>query len=73
MRSKLAMPLSSQMTASPSMMQDRERRRASASTIRGEAVRQVVAEGNRAALRLAENFWAIPQKAEVVCDYSHRD
>jgi hypothetical protein len=35
-RSNEAIPLSSQATASPSMMQERERRRASASTISGK-------------------------------------
>jgi hypothetical protein len=36
MRSNEATPLSSQATASPSIMQERERRRASASTISGK-------------------------------------
>jgi hypothetical protein len=36
MRSNEATPLSSQATASPSMMQERERKRASASTISGK-------------------------------------
>src|SRR6266436_2034496 len=36
MRSNKAIPLSSQPTASPSMMQERERRRANVSTIRGK-------------------------------------
>src|SRR5262245_27535358 len=42
-RSNEATPLSSQATASPSIMQERERRRANASTIRPEATGEVVA------------------------------
>src|SRR5215831_15566981 len=70
MRSKEATPLSSQATASPSMMQERERRRANVSTISGKRwVRSL--PGRLYSLTCAPVLRAIMRKPSCLISCSH--
>src|SRR5262249_43805847 len=71
MRSKLGIPSSSQATASPSMMQERERKRAKASTIKGKRdVRSL--PGRLYSRTLAPSLRAMTRKPSCLISCSHR-